>query len=266
MQKIGFLGCGNIAKAIFSGAIKSKSIKASQVICFDTMADKLKEFEGFGASAACSAKELSQKVDILFLTIKPQVLPQVLEDIKESINKKALIVSPVAGVKIKKIINLLGYNARIIRVMPNTPLMYSCGATAMSKGDDVTDDEFNFVKSLFESSGATEMVEEKCLDTVTGVSGSSPAFFMSFLKSIIEVGVENGLDPETSKKLVTATMMGTAKMVNESEQSIDELIKAVASPNGTTEAGLNKMSELDFYKATKSVVDAAIKRSVELSK
>lgn len=266
MQTIGFLGCGNIAKAIFSGALKSNVIKASDVLCFDTMADKLKDFESYGAKACASGKELSEKSDILFLTIKPQVLPEVLRDIKSSITSKTLMVSPVAGVKIEKIQHLLGFDARIIRVMPNTPLMYSSGATAMARGSNITDDEFEFVKNLFASSGVAEEVDEKHLDAVTGVSGSSPAFFMSFLKSIIEAGEDSGLDPKISKKLVTATMMGTAKMVLESEQSIDELIKAVASPNGTTEAGLNKMAELGFDKATKKVVDAAIERSVELSK
>lgn len=266
MQKIGFLGCGNIAKAIFGGAVSSGVIKASQVICFDTLCDKMQEFAVKGATSLTSAKELSKKSDILFLTVKPQILPTVLEDIKTSINKNALIVSPVAGVKIEKIKNLLGFDAKVIRVMPNTPLMYSKGATALARGNGVSDTEFSFAEGLFAASGVTATVEEKDMDTVTGISGSSPAFFMSFLKSIIEAGVVAGLDEKTAECLVVGTMEGTAKMVRDSDQSIDELIKAVASPNGTTEAGLKKMAELAVDKATKEVIDAAIKRSVELSK
>lgn len=265
MPIIGFLGCGNIAKAIAGGAVKGGCIAGKDLLCFDIDAAKAEPFLALGATLADSAAALAEQADILFLTVKPQVLPAVLEALRPHLPKRTLLVSPVAGVKIDKIAAMLGGDHRIIRVMPNTPLLYGAGATALSRNQAVTDAEFSFVTKLFSACGVTAALPEEQLDAVTGISGSSPAFFMRFARAIIAAGVADGMTEADAKRLVLQTMAGTAKMVMESENTIDELICAVASPGGTTEAGLKTMDVLELDTHTQAVLNAAIHRSKELA-
>lgn len=264
MQKIGFIGAGNIATAIISGAVKSGILNAGDITVFDIDQNKLTPFIKLGCFAAKNIADLMTKTDTLFLTVKPQVLEPVLTEVKDYIKDETLIISPVAGAKIGKISALIGGKQKIIRVMPNTPLMYGAGATAITAGESVTEAHLDFAEKIFASLGVTAKVDEALMDTVTAISGSSPAFFMRFASEIINEGVRQGLDTKTAKDLVLATMAGSAKMAMQSEKSLDELIRAVASPGGTTEAGLNKMSELDFDKDTAKIIKAAADRSKEL--
>lgn len=265
MYTIGFIGIGNIAKAIAVGAVGANCIKGDSLRCFDIDTAKATPFTELGAKVCDSATELASEVDILFLTVKPQVLPTVLSEIAPNLSAKTLIVSPVAGVRIQKIEAMLGADFRIIRVMPNTPLLYGVGATALCKNTAVTDEEFAFVTKMFAACGVTAALPEEQFDTVTGISGSAPAFFLRFANAIIEQGVTSGMNPEDAKKLVLKTMAGSAKMAMESTEPIDQLIRAVASPGGTTEAGLNYMTDKDFDLLTKEVIDSAVCRSKELA-
>lgn len=265
MSIIGFIGLGNIAKAIVGGAVGSNCIKGEDLRCFDIDTAKAAPFTELGAKVCGSAKELASEVDILFLTVKPQVLPTVLSEIAPHLSTKTLIVSPVAGVRTQKIEAMLGANFRIIRVMPNTPLLYGEGATALCKNEVVTDEEFAFVTKMFAACGVTAALPEEQFDAVTGASGSAPAFFLRFANAIIEQGIMSGMNPEDAKKLILKTMAGSAKMAMESPEPISELIRAVASPGGTTEAGLNHMTDKEFDLLTKEVIDSAIRRSKELA-
>lgn len=264
MQKIGFIGGGNIATAIISGCCKSGILNAGDITVFDIDTKKLTPFINLGCLAARGINDLAESCETIFLTVKPQVLEPVLKELKDFVNDKTLIISPVAGAKIEKISTLLGGTQKIIRVMPNTPLMYGAGATAITAGASVTAKELDFAEKTFSSLGVTAKVDEALMDTVTAISGSSPAFFMRFAREIINEGVRQGLDAKTAKDLVLATMAGSAKMAMQSQNSLDELISAVASPGGTTEAGLNKMSELDFDLTTAKIIKAAADRSKEL--
>lgn len=266
MKKVGFIGVGNIAGAIISGAVKSEILKPENIVLYDVNEEKLLAFAKSGFIIANSLELLAKQSDILFLTVKPQILPTVLEELNPLLDDNVLIISPVAGVKIEKINSSLGKNKKIIRVMPNTPLMYSAGATAISVGEGVTKTEQDFCQSLFAASGVTALLPEEQIDAVTGISGSSPAFFMRFAREIINEGVNQGMSYENAEKLVLGTMLGTAKMMQLSENSIDELIKAVASPGGTTEAGLKTMDALDFDSSVSKIISSAVDRSKELSK
>ena len=141
MKKIGFIGVGNIANAIISGAVQGQIIKPQDLILYDIDAKKLDAFVQKGIATAESIEALAEKADVLFLTVKPQILTSVLEQLKPCLNENTLIISPVAGVKIEKINTALGNNKKIIRVMPNTPLMYSAGATAIAVGEGVSQED-----------------------------------------------------------------------------------------------------------------------------
>lgn len=265
MKKTGFIGIGNIANAIIGGSLSAEVLKASELIIYDIDRTKLTDFVSKGATAAKSLKELAETSEVLFLTVKPQIVMSVLDEIKPYVSDDTLIISPVAGVKIQKINNALGGNKKIIRVMPNTPLMYSAGATAIAAGKGVSDEEKAFCERIFAASGVTATLPEEQIDAVTGISGSSPAFFMRFAREIINEGVLQGIEPEIAARLVLGTMLGTAKMAIESDRTLNELIKAVASPGGTTEAGLKTMDSKDFDDLVSKIISAAITRSKELS-
>ena len=265
MKKTGFIGVGNIANAIIKGSLAGGVFKAEDLILYDLDPTKLSDLVSEGAVAAESIQALAQNADVLFLTVKPQTVMQVSEQLKPHLREGTLIISPVAGLKIKKLNAALGGNKKIIRVMPNTPLMYSAGATAIAAGQGVSDEELAFCEKIFASSGVTAVLPEEQIDAVTGISGSSPAFFMRFAREIINEGVAQGMSKENAEKLVLGTMLGTAKMMMQSDRTADELIKAVASPGGTTEAGLKTMDALDFDSAVSKIISAAVDRSKELS-
>lgn len=265
MKRTGFIGVGNIANAIISGALSGGVLKAQDIILYDIDLAKLSPFAQKGIAVAESIEALAEKADVLFLTVKPQILMSVLEDLNSHLRENTLIISPVAGVKMEKINTALGGNKKIIRVMPNTPLMYSAGATAIAVGGDVSDEEKTFCEKIFASSGVTAILPEEQIDTVTGISGSSPAFFMRFAREIINEGVNQGMCNADAEKLVLGTMLGTAKMMLESDRTADELIKAVASPGGTTEAGLKTMDTENFDGLVSKIISAAVTRSKELS-
>ncbi len=266
MKKTGFIGVGNIADAIISGALAGGVLSAEKFVLYDIDTVKLSPFAQKGMAVAKSVKDLAEAVEVLFLTVKPQILMSVLEQLKPYLKDDTLIISPVAGVKIQKINKALGGGKKIIRVMPNTPLMYSAGATAISVGEGVTDAERDFCEKVFLSSGVTAILPEEQIDAVTGISGSSPAFFMRFAREIINEGINQGMLRADAEKLVLGTMLGTAKMMLESDRTVDELIKAVASPGGTTEAGLKTMDAENFDGLASKIISAAINRSKELSK
>lgn len=266
MKQIGFIGCGNIAAAIVGGAVASGCLQPEQIVCYDIDSDKAAAFAKDGMTVSASAAAIAKKADILFLTVKPQVFPDVIQTVRESVGRNTLIVTPAAGIRIARVRELFGFDCRVIRVMPNTPLMYAAGATAMVRGEGVDDVEFDFVRSIFSSCGVTAVVEEKMIDIVTGISGSSPAFFMRFAREIILEGIRQGMGRAEAEQLVIQTMAGTAKMMRESSNTVEELIQAVASPNGTTEAGLKTMDRLEFDRISAKVAAAAIERSRELSK
>ena len=266
MKKVGFIGVGNIANAIISGGVQNNILTPKNTLLFDVNSEKLSSFAEKGFCVMNSAKDLAEQTDVLFLTVKPQILLTVLEELRPNLKENVLIISPVAGVKMEKINRALGGKKKIIRVMPNTPLMYSAGATAIAVDEGVNDEEKAFCEKIFASSGVTAVLPEEQIDAVTGISGSSPAFFMRFAREIINEGVNQGMSRENAEKLVLGTMLGTAKMMQLSENSVDELIKAVASPGGTTEAGLKTMDSLDFDATVSKVISAAVNRSKELSK
>lgn len=263
--KIGFIGAGNIATAIFGGIISSGYIKPENVYVFDTAVDKSEEFISKGAHPTLSASELTEICDFVFLTVKPQIYSDVLSSIKEKA-KDTCFVDVAAGISIAYIKDTLGFDAPVIRVMPNTPLMYGLGSSALVKQAPVTDEQFDFVRGCFDSCGVTCVVDEEMINTVIAVSGSAPAYVMKLAKAFIDYAVANGLCADDAEKLVLQVFTGCAKMVSSSEKSIGELIAMVTSPKGTTEAGLASLTANSFDNVIFECLDATVKRAEELSR
>lgn len=265
MNKVGFIGAGNIASAIINGAFNSGYIMPEQIYLYDLDESKLSCFAEKGVNLCSSEIELTKVCDFVFLTIKPQIYESVLTKIAPYSNDTCF-VDVAAGVSIDYVKSILGSDTHVVRVMPNTPLMYGKGASALVKVLPVSDCEFNFVKGFFESCGVVSIVDEKLIDTVIAISGSAPAYMMRFLNQFINFGVENGMNSDEATKLVLQTVVGCAKMIDTSDKDISELIKMVTSPNGTTQAGLEMLDSENFDLSLKKCFDATVKRAKELSK
>ncbi len=266
MANIGFIGAGNIATAIIGGVIRSGYITTENINIYDIDLQKCEKLSIYGVRAVASVTELIEKSDYIFLTVKPQIFMDVLCNIRVLDNTEKVFVSVGAGITISYIKEHLQCDAKVIRAMPNTPLLYGNGATALVHADPVTDEEFDFVRGIFGAAGVTCVVDEHLMNTVTGVTGSSPAFIFRFARELIAAGVKAGMAETDANQMVIQTLLGSAVMLQQGKMSPNDLIQMVASPNGTTVAGLQALDSAEFDSAIQAAVSAAIKRADELSK
>ncbi len=262
---VGFIGCGNIATAIFSGSVSSGYIKPDNVYVFDTDASKSETFVKLGARRSTNPDELVEVCDFIFLTVKPQIYKGVISNLKPIRSEDKCFIDVAAGITIDYVKSLLGYDAPVIRVMPNTPLMYGNGATAMVKKAPVCDSQFDFIKGIFDSCGITAVVDEENINTITAISGSAPAYVMRFIKNLVGFAENCGVEHNAALKLVCQTVLGSAVMVSSSDNSVDTLIKNVTSPNGTTEAGLKSLDKNSFDEILKECLKVTVDRAEELT-
>ena len=206
-KKIGFIGAGNIASAIISGILKSDYIIPENISVFDIDKAKIEDFSDLGIGKAFSSKKLVETSDYIFLTVKPQVYPSLIEEIKDETKGKCFI-SVAAGITIDFVESILGCDTSIIRVMPNTPLTVGRGSTALVKGKNATCEQFEFINRIFSSSGVTVMTNEEHINTVTAISGSSPAFILQFAKNLIDFGISQGMDESDVKYIHPIEFLG----------------------------------------------------------
>ena len=255
--ELGFIGLGKMGSAILSGVIKNNIYDKADICFYDVNKDNK-----FDINLLESEKEVFLNSKKVILAIKPQVFSEVLEKLK---NEKydCTVISIAAGIRISKIKAYLG-DLEYIRVMPNTPFMISKGTCAMARGENVSDKTFKEVKKIFESISYVASVEESDMDTVVAASGSLPAYLYLFSKVFIEEAIKKGLSEETAKMLVTNSIIGSSYMIQESDKSIDELIKDVCSPKGTTLEGLKELEDNDFEEILRKCFKACYDRSVEL--
>jgi len=264
LEKIGFIGCGNMATAIINGIVNQGYIIPENIFVYDIDENKTNAIKAnLNLKVSLDIPSLCLNSDVIFLCVKPQTIDEPLNALKDVLKNKVL-VSICAGIKIEKINSYFETNKKIIRVMPNLCLMYNEGASAIS-AYNVDNDELDFVFNIFNSLGKAIKIDESLLDVVTGLSGSGPAFVFEFLNSQIEAATSLGLGYKEAKSLLVQTLRGSAKVLEESDKSVDELIAMVSSKGGTTVAGLTAMRENGFNNAAKSAVISATNRSKELS-
>jgi pyrroline-5-carboxylate reductase len=218
----------------------------------------------FGIVTTQSNIELVQNADILVLSVKPQIMRSVLEEISGSIKPGALIVSIAAGVPISAIESRMPTGTRVIRTMPNTPALVDAGATAIARGGHATADDLEVAKRIFDAVGITVVLDEYQLDAVTGLSGSGPAYIFLILEALSDAGVKVGLSRRTAQLLAAQTMLGSAKMLLETNEHPGLLKDMVTSPGGTAITGLHTLEAGGVRTTMINAVEAATKRSREL--
>jgi pyrroline-5-carboxylate reductase len=198
---------------------------------------------------------------VVLLAVKPQDLETTLKEIHPEIAQGSLLVSILAGVKCSRIEELVGPKVRVVRVMPNTPLLVNSGMSVIASGESATSRDIAWVQSLLANSGKTLVVDEELMDAVTATSGSGPAYIFSFAEAMINASIRLGLSEQDSKLLVNQTLIGAAKMIEESGKDAGTLREEVTSPNGTTAAALNSFTSSGLAEIVFAAMEAARNRS-----
>ena len=262
-----FIGAGNMARAMIEGLITS-GFSPQQIRAVDPSKDALNILAEKGVSRLdTSPRDLLQDVDLLILSVKPQVVPEVMAEVRALLEPSTPLLSIAAGVSTVSLQNQTGLSIPIIRCMPNLPAMIGRGASALFGSSLVKPSHRHLATQVMDAIGLTVWVEEETLlDAVTAVSGSGPAYFFSLIEAVIKSGTELGLNRETATALTLQTALGAAELATQSEAPVDTLRKNVASPGGTTERALEVLDAGDFQGLIRSAVRECAARSKELGK
>ena len=266
MKKIGFIGAGKMATALGRGIVQAGLAAAADVAAFDPNADSQAQFrEAVGAvSFEDSNAQVSEKADVLIVAVKPGMVAHVLGEIANSLGDGTLVISIAAGIRLEAIEKCLGPDARLVRVMPNTPCLVGKGASAYCIGGRATEEDAELVESLLGAVGVVCRVDESLMDAVTGLSGSGPAFVYMIIQSLRDGGIHEGLPVPVATTLAVQTVLGTAEMVLQTGEHPSSLRDKVTSPGGTTIAGIHALEKSGLRGALMGAVIAASERSAEL--
>jgi len=265
-RRFGVIGTGKMGSALIRGILKAQVLPSDRITASDADAALLSALKDTGIKTTPDNSVVMKSSEIILLALKPDMIRPVLQEIKGSLTKDHLIVSIAAGVPIKAIEEVAGSEARIIRVMPNTPALIGLGAAAFSPGRKATKEDVEDVKTILEAVGIAVELPEKHLDAVTGLSGSGPAFVFLVIEALADGGVKMGLPRAVAMLLAAQTVSGAAKMVLETKKHPGELKDQVASPGGTTIAGIAALERGGLRATLIEAVEAATKRSMELGK
>jgi pyrroline-5-carboxylate reductase len=268
IQKIGFIGGGNMASSLISGLIASGH-SPQHLWVSDINPDTLKALaENLNVNTSASNDAVINEVDVIVLAVKPQILSSVAKSAAALIQqKKSLVVSIAAGISQHSLSQWLGADTAIVRCMPNTPALVLTGATALHANTKVTAEQRNLAENIMRSVGIALWVKDESeLDAVTAVSGSGPAYYFLLMEAMEKAALELGLSEATARLLVQQTALGAAKIALESPESPEQLRKRVTSPGGTTQRAIETFEQGGFTELVSKALHAARDRSIEMSK
>ena len=266
-KTIGFLGAGNMAEALIRGLIQGGVVDADRIVASGPRGDRLAELASqYAIETTGDNAVLVRKSDIVVLAVKPQILERVVREIAGALQPGALVVSGAAGVDTSTIESHLPSGARVVRAMPNMPALVRAGATAISRGRHATDADVLEAKAIFDAVGLTIVLDESQLDAVTGLSGSGPAYIFLILEALADAGVKVGLSRRNAQRLAAQTVMGSAKLLLDTDEHPGKLKDMVTSPGGTAIAGLHTLEEGGLRTTLINAVETATKRARELGR
>jgi pyrroline-5-carboxylate reductase len=264
-QRIGLIGAGQMATALAQGLVKAGLVAADRMLAADVSPEARTRFTQLtGVPCTADGGQVVAASDVIILAVKPQQVPQVAAELHREFTLEKLLVSIAAGVRLATLADRFGSGVRVVRVMPNTPCLVGRGACAYALGDQATDDDGRLVQQLLDAVGIAFAVEEKLLDAVTGLSGSGPAFVYIMIEALSDGGVRMGLPRNIATALAAETVRGAAEMLLSTGEHPGVLKDRVASPGGTTIAGLQALESGGLRAALMAAVEAATRRSIEL--
>ncbi len=264
-KTIGFIGGGNMASAIIGGILKAGLVPKEQIIATAKTGQTLRSLqERFGIRTASSNPEAAKAANILFLAVKPHLFPEIIAELKDCVSPDTLLVSIAAGQSISAIEGLFCKNIRLIRAMPNTPALVGEAMSALCPNRFVSEEELAETVTIFESFGSCEVVPEAMIDTVIGVSGSSPAYVYLFIEAMADAAVADGMPRAMAYKFAAQSVLGAAKMVLETGTHPGALKDAVCSPGGTTIEAVAALEEQGLRAAVIKAQRACVQKAKDM--
>lgn len=265
-MKVGFIGLGNMASAMIGGMLEKGLIAPEDVIgSAKTTATAKKVKERFNITTVTDNKKVAAEADVLFLAVKPLFFPEVISEIRDSVKAGTLIVSIAAGRTLSSIKEAFGRpELKVVRCMPNTPALVLAGCTGVCAGEEVPGEDVEKVIRLMEAFGKADVVPERLMDAVVGVSGSSPAYVFLLIEAMADAAVAAGMPRKQAYEFAAQSVMGSAKMVLETGLHPGELKDMVCSPGGTTIEAVKVLEEQGFRGIVMDAVEACIHRSESL--
>jgi pyrroline-5-carboxylate reductase len=264
-KTVAFIGAGNMTESLVAGLLKAGIAHAADLYATDIRPERCAHLEKrYAIKTGRTNSQAAAWGQIVILSVEPQVMDQVLDEIRQAVKADRLVISVAAGYPIARAAGHLPPGVRIVRAMPNTPSSVLEGVTALAVGPGVTEHDSEVARTIFESVGKVVAVEEHLMDAVTGLSGSGPAYVYLMIEALADGGVKMGLSRPVAELLAAQTVLGAARMLLESGEHPGQLKDRVASPGGTTIAGLHKLEEGRVRATLIAAVEAATKRSKEL--
>jgi pyrroline-5-carboxylate reductase len=264
MTSLSFIGAGNMAEAMIRGLLRGNVFAPGDVIASGPRAERMRELaDAYGIRTTTDNREAASS-RIVVLSVKPQILSKVLDEVADAIDPEALVISIAAGVPVAAIQARLPGGTRVVRAMPNTPALVDAAATAIAGGEHARESDLDDAKKIFDSIGITVILDESLLDAVTGLSGSGPAYVFLILEALSDAGVKVGLSRRTAQLLAAQTVLGSAKLLLETNEHPGRLKDMVTSPGGTAITGLHTLEHGGVRTTLMNAVEAATRRSREL--
>ncbi|EXU77069.1 pyrroline-5-carboxylate reductase [Erwinia mallotivora] len=266
-KKIGFIGCGNMSKAIIGGLVSAGQIKAENIWVYDHKPETNQAMhQQYGITPASDVEEVAKVADILFGAVKPAVMLNVLKDISGSLNKDTVVVSIAAGITLDALASVLGHDRKIVRVMPNTPALVNEGMTSVTPNVLVTKEEADEIVAIFNGFGKAALLPEYLIHAVVGVSGSAPAYVFMFIEAMADAAVLGGMPRGQAYQFAAQAVKGSAQMVLETGKHPGELKDMVCSPGGTTIEAVKVLEEKGFRAAVMQAMQQCMSKSEAMSK
>ncbi len=261
-RKIGFIGCGSMAKAIIGGIIKSGYTSPNNLYAANRSLPNLEEMkQEYGIHITVDNLEVAQDCDIIFLSVTPDMYEPVIEQIRDSVNAETIMIMIAAGQSIKQNEQRFGRKIKLARAMPNTPALVGEAMSAICVNDLISAVEKQEIKAIFKCFGEVEFIEEKLMDVVSGVSGASPAYAFMFIEALADGAVQHGMTRQQAYIFAAQAVLGAAKMVLETGIHPGELKDQVCSPGGATIEAIASLEENGFRSAIIKAVDACVTKS-----
>jgi pyrroline-5-carboxylate reductase len=266
-KTIGFIGSGNMAQAMIGGIVKSQLVASENIMASDPDAAKLEYLKShYGITTVENNMDIAAASDILILAVKPFMYGAIIEEIKDYVKEGVIIVTIAAGIDIAFVEKGFEKAVKVVRTMPNTPALVGEGMSALCRNSLVSSEELDLVVKIFESFGKAEIIEERLIDAIPAISGSSPAYVYMFIEALADGGVLQGIPRDKAYKLAAQAVLGAAKMVLETGEHPGSLKDKVCSPGGTTIEAVYTLEKNNFRGAVISAMESCTEKALKMSK
>lgn len=255
MKKVGFIGCGNMGKAIALGLLKSTAVDVKNLMIAEKSEFSIKSIKEEIGIDCCTSIDVAKECDVIFIAVKPNVCKVIIEEIRDYVKAETIVVSIAAGITISDMEEWFGKEVKIVRTMPNTPALVGEGMSALCPNKNISDDELKYVCGLYNSFGKYEILAEKDFNAFIALCGSSPAYVFVFIEAMADAACKLGLPRAAAYKMAEQSILGSAKLALETGKHPAELKDMVCSPGGTT---IDAVAELERTGFRNSVIQSMI--------